>query len=187
MLISSEICDQFSDQEIISKSLENIDFFTCLYRRYEIRLLRYINRISKFSKEESQDILQEAFIKVWKSLNSFDPSLKLSSWLYRIVHNQVVSNWRKDKWTKNNPFLELKDSMLQSIGTDMEMDTFDEKMVQKALAELPEKYRQVLILKYFESMSYEEISDILRIPEGTVAIRLNRAKKAFKSTGRKFI
>lgn len=185
MLISSEICDKFSDQEIISKSLENIDFFSCLYQRYEIRLLRYINRISKFSKEETEDILQEAFVKIWKNLHSFDTSLKLSSWLYRIVHNQVVSNWRKEKLSRKLPILELKDTMLQNIGADMQMESIDRQAIQQQLNHLPDKYREVLILKYFEDMSYEEISDILKIPEGTVAIRLSRAKKAFKLLGNK--
>jgi RNA polymerase sigma-70 factor (ECF subfamily) len=183
MLISQEICNQYSDPDIVRKSLEDIDYFSCLYQRYEERLLRYIRSISKVTLEESEDILQDAFIKVWKNLHFFDSSLKLSSWLYRIVHNQVISTWRKDKWRQTNPFLELSESLMQTMAEDMEIPQFSEEDFARHLEALPEKYRQVLILRYFEEMSYEEISDILKIPEGTVTTRINRAKKAFASLG----
>jgi RNA polymerase sigma-70 factor (ECF subfamily) len=134
--------------------------------------------------EEAEDILQDAFVKVWKNLHFFDNSLKLSSWLYRIVHNQVVSTWRRDKWKRTNPFLELSEGLLQTIAEDMEMHQVSEEDFKKHLDRLPGNYREVLILRYFEEMSYEEISDILKIPEGTVATRINRAKKAFASLGK---
>ena len=182
MLISQEICNQYSDQEIIRKSTSDIDYFSCVYQRYEERLLRYIKRISKVTDEEAEDILQEAFIKVWKNLNLINIDLKLSSWLYRIVHNEVISRWRKDRWSRHNPFLELNEQMLQSITDDMDIIKTSEDLLNQQISKLPEKYREVLVLKYFEDLSYEEISDILKLPEGTVAIRLNRAKKIIKST-----
>ena len=72
---------------------------------------------------------------------------------------------------------------MQTMAEDMEIPQFSEEDFARHLETLPEKYRQVLILRYFEEMSYEEISDILKIPEGTVATRINRAKKAFASLG----
>ena len=68
MLINKDICKKLSDKEIILKSLEDINYFACLYDRYEIKLLRYINNISHASHEEASDILQEAFIKMWRNL-----------------------------------------------------------------------------------------------------------------------
>ncbi|MBK8504679.1 MAG: sigma-70 family RNA polymerase sigma factor [Saprospiraceae bacterium] len=181
MIISQEICNQFSDKEIILKSLEDIDFFSCLYQRYETKLTFYIHRISKVTDEEAEDILQEVFIKVWKSLHAIDPALKLSSWLYRVVHNEVVSRWRKNKWSRDNPTIAISDDMLQSLADDMELKKPTEEVINQALLKISEKYRKVLVLKYFEELSYEEISDILKMPEGTVATRLNRAKQSLKS------
>jgi RNA polymerase sigma-70 factor (ECF subfamily) len=82
MVVKKDICKKLSDKEIIEKSLEDLDYFACLYDRYEPKLLRYINKISMANPEESNDILQDAFIKMWKNLNSYNDSLKLSSWLY---------------------------------------------------------------------------------------------------------
>ena len=103
MTIKKETCKNLADSEIIEKSLIEIDYFACLYERYEPVLLRYIKKISSAREEEASDILQEAFIKIWKNLNNYDDSLKLSSWLYRIVHNETISFCRKKRsFGKNN-------------------------------------------------------------------------------------
>ena len=185
MLISKGICDQLTDLEMIEKSLNDIDYFSCLYDRYEAQLLRYIKRISVVTNEEAEDILQESYVKVWKNLNEFNPNLRLSSWLFRIVHNHTISYWRRNKRSKESPTITLSDKMLQVISDDIRVDGDDENIeerIQKAVQGLPEKYKEVLVLKYFENMSYEDISDVLRIPEGTVATRLNRARKALEKT-----
>ena len=186
MLISKETCNKLSDLDIVRQSLANIDYFSCLHDRYESRLLRYIKRISYVTNEEAEDILQEAFIKIWKNLNDFNPSLKLSSWLYRIVHNQTISYWRKNKSLKNDHQIIFDENISQTIADDFQLDHEKEQLVatqiHSTLNQLPKKYKEVLILKYFEKMSYEEISDVLKIPEGTVATRINRAKKAFEKS-----
>jgi RNA polymerase sigma-70 factor (ECF subfamily) len=130
------------------------------------------------SKQEAEDILQDAFIKVWKNLNGFDTDLKLSSWLYRIVHNETISHWRKDKWANNNPFLELDERILDQLADDLGISEDCCPEIKEKIQLLSEKYREVLVLKYFEDMSYEDISDILKLPEGTVATRIKRAKIA---------
>lgn len=183
MLISIEKCKELTDSEMVAKSLENIDYFTCMYLRYEEQLKRYILRISKVSIEEAEDILQEGYIKIWKNLNAFDPSMKLSSWLYRIIHNQTISYWRSVKSDKSNPTFILDERASHIIYEEFESDEdmeHNEKKLQKAINDLPSKYKDVLILKFFEKMSYEDISDVLKIPEGTVATRLNRAKRAIR-------
>ena len=182
MLITHEICDQLKDAEIVKKSLEDMDYFSCLYERYEKKLLRYINRISLVSREEAEDILQEAFIKIWRNLNSYDPSLKLSSWIYRIVHNETLSFWRKKKSYCKDERTEWTDDLLAVSPDIIEMEVDADKkseLTHEILDLLSLKYKSVLVLKFIEGMSYEEISDVLKIPEGTVATRINRAKKAF--------
>jgi RNA polymerase sigma-70 factor (ECF subfamily) len=184
MVIKKDICNALSDQEIIQKSRDNLNYFACLYDRYESKLLRYINKISMADQQESSDILQDAFIKMWKNLNSYDDGLKLSSWLYRIVHNETVSFCRKKRSFGKNNKLGLEDIRFGDLPDDSDMDMNPEKkffLTHKILDKLALKYREVLVLKFMEKMSYEEISDVLKIPEGTVATRMNRAKKMFKT------
>lgn len=69
MLYAKTVCDQLSDMEIIQQALKDADYFSCLYDRYEPRLLAYIRRITPVSTAEAEDILQEAFIKIWRHLN----------------------------------------------------------------------------------------------------------------------
>jgi RNA polymerase sigma-70 factor (ECF subfamily) len=180
---NKEICKGLSDNEIISKSREDIKYFACLYDRYDQRLIRYILKISQASYEEASDVLQESFIKIWINLNEFDNNLKLSSWIYRIVHNETVSFCRKKKsYGKNNTVI-IDDHIIVAYDNVL-IDDFDEEsnypITDNILNNLPLKYKEVLVLKFLEKMSYEEISDVLKIPEGTVATRINRAKKMFK-------
>ncbi|RLA43009.1 MAG: hypothetical protein DRQ97_13285 [Gammaproteobacteria bacterium] len=181
MAIRAEICNELSDIEIVKKSLDDIDFFSCLYDRYEQKFLRYIKRITVVKQDEAEDILQEAFIKIWRNLNDFDQSLKLSSWLYRIVHNETISYWRKKKSFGKDRQVSLEDDHFESIPYESEEvdEELKEMFTHSVLELMPLKYKTVLVLKFLEGMSYDEISDVLKIPEGTVATRINRAKKSF--------
>ena len=187
MVITKEICKELTDQEIIKRSLENIDYFACVYGRYETRLLRYIMKISQANSDEANDILQDSFIKVWRNLNEYDDNLKLSSWLYRIVHNETVSFCRKKKSYGKDNKVSIDETSLGMYSDEINEIDEDEKylLTHSLLDSLPLKYKEVLVLKFLEKMNYEEISDVLRIPEGTVATRINRAKKLFKQTALK--
>ena len=182
MLINLESCKNLTDNEIVAKSLENLDYFSCLYQRYETDLLRYIRRISDVDEDEARDILQDSFIKIWRNLNDFDHELKFSSWIYRVVHNETVSQVRKkksfgkDKKSDIGLFINI---LQEDSGSLFEHEMRIEKMLG-ILDEIPFKYKEILVLKFLEKKSYDEISDILKIPEGTVAIRINRAKKIFR-------
>ncbi len=182
-------CEKFSDNELVQKSLKNIDCFSCLYERYEKKLIFYILRISAFSPPEAEEILQEAFVKVWENLNDFDNDLKFSSWIYRIVHNVTISEWKKSKSFGKDQKQEIEDELFQNLPSllDIEKET-DDKMdknnIRKILHLMSEKYREVLILKFLEEKNYEEISDILKKPSGTVATLINRAKKEFRKLSR---
>jgi RNA polymerase sigma-70 factor (ECF subfamily) len=180
----SVFCQEMSDRDIVRMSLTNVDYFECLVLRYEEKLLKYIKNISLTSHDEAEDILQEAFIKIWKNLHGFDQQLSLENWVFRIVHNETISFWRKkltfgkDKIMSldQNPLITLK-ATEQTNHDDLENIA---KTIHEILPQLKLEYREVLVLKYLEDKSYEEISDILKIPEGTVATRINRAKKSFR-------
>ena len=182
MIVTEEICNGLSDREIVKNSLADIDYFTCLYDRYELRLFRYVKRIALVNDEQAHDILQEAFIKIWRNLNDFDQSLKLSSWIYRIVHNETVSYWRKQKSFGKDREVKLDSNLFEKIPRNLETNENKERkdmLTHDVLELLPLKYKTVLVLKFMEDMSYHEISDVLKIPEGTVASWINRAKNMF--------
>lgn len=178
-------CEGKTDEEIAAMALQSPDCFGCLAQRYEGKLMRYIRRISGVSQEDAEDILQEIFIKVYRNLRSFDQSLKFSSWIYRIAHNQVISNWRKTKSRPQVLKFETDEDFLKFIASDVDLahDTerkFEAEEVRKLLEEMDEKYKEVLVLKFLEGKDYKEISDILQKPLGTVATLINRAKKQFR-------
>jgi RNA polymerase sigma-70 factor, ECF subfamily len=174
-----------TDAELVQLSLIDQDYFLYLIQRYEEKLLRYILRISNASQEDAEDILQEVFIKVYRNLNAFDQTLKFSSWIYRITYNETISHFRR---IKNKPIvLNTEDSLsfFDSIASDVNIETEFEvnekkRLIMKILERLDDKYKEVLILKFLEEKDYEEISDILKKPTGTIGTLINRGKKKFK-------
>jgi len=176
--------ENLSDEELVKLTLENQENFGYLINRYELKLGRYIRRISGLGKEDIEDLLQDVFIKAYQNLNNFDQNLKFSSWIYRIAHNEVISQWRKRKARPENVYWEV-DNILENITADFDISSdIDHDLLRKSLDKIFNKmdikYREVLILKFIEEKNYQEISDILKKPMGTVATLINRAKKQFK-------
>lgn len=181
-MIDHSLCHSKTDVELVGMSLKDPDQFLCLTKRYEDKLLRYIIRISKFSREDSEDILQEVFIKTYFNLNEFDKELKFSSWIYRIAHNETVSAIRK-KVVRPTISLDVEDMEKFGGVFDMTKDidnTLDRKMIDNALSNLDEKYREVLVLRFLDEKDYTEIADILKKPISTVGNLILRGKKLFK-------
>ncbi|MDD5652306.1 MAG: RNA polymerase sigma factor [Candidatus Moranbacteria bacterium] len=184
-MINIEECEKTDDGDLVKLSLKNQDYFYCLISRYQKKLLRYIRRISSFSKEDAEDVLQEVFISVYKNLNEFDNDLKFSSWIYRIAHNKTVSQWRKLSARPKTVSGDDEDNNLfefiagdDDIAKKLEKKC-SSKRIRKIIFSLEEKYRDVLVLKFLEDKDYREISDILKKPMGTVATLISRAKKRF--------
>lgn len=184
-MLDKDNCAGKTDEELVALTIENQDFFSCLVERYEAKLMRYVRRISAATQEDAEDILQEIFVKTYRNLLGFDPKLKFSSWIYRIAHNQVVSQWRKTKTRPQVVKFEADEDFLKFIAADEDLaaDTerkFEACDIRAMLEELDSKYREVLVLKFLEEKDYKEISDILKKPLGTVATLINRAKKQFR-------
>ncbi len=188
-------CEKLTDEELVKSSPQQENAFYTLMKRYEPVLLRYIHRMTRVSREEAEDLLQEIFIKVYRNLNGFDQNLKFSTWVYRIAHNEIISQYRKKRQSRLSVELDADEKETRSIagfltGTlNVESQYLDREKantVRAALGELPPKYRDVLVLRYFEEMSYEEISDILRKPPGSIATLINRAKEKFKKIAERY-
>jgi RNA polymerase sigma-70 factor (ECF subfamily) len=180
--------DTMSDEELAALAVKSGEAYGELMKRYEGRLLAYIRRLSGVRTEDAQDILQDSYIKAYYNLNDFDPKLKFSSWIYRITHNETISDWRKrnarpsvildeESWSKFHGSEDLAREVDQKI---------DRVRVEEALNRLHVKYRDVIILKYLEERSYEEIADILRKSPNTVGTLINRGKKQLKKILKKY-
>lgn len=180
----------FTDEQLAQESQKSLQAFEYLVERYENPLLRYILRISHFSKEEAEEILQEIFIQVWKNIKDFNPQLKFKSWVYRIAHNHTISAFRKTRSKSRDSEVPWNPELYENISDHSNFVAefnaqMDAKIVQNILENLPQKYKDVLVLRYFEDQGYEEISDILKIPIGTAATLVRRAKQAFIDYTRK--
>lgn len=174
-----------TDEELVKKSFEDISYFGELFSRYEKKLLHYILRISYFSLEEAEEVLQDSFLKAWENLNEFDTSLKFSSWIYRIVHNTTISSWKKTQTKGQENLVVLEEEVFKNIPSALDIENsmqkkFTAKEVREVLNVMDEKYKEVLVLKFLEEKNYDEISDILKKPAGTIATLINRAKKQFQ-------
>jgi RNA polymerase sigma-70 factor, ECF subfamily len=174
---------KYSDEQLVTLSLESEEMFVELVHRYESRLRRYISRIAAFPEEEVEEILQDVFLSVWKNLRGVDPKIKFSSWIYRIAHNQTISLFRKFKTRGRAQETELTPELFLPTTENFVSD-FDSKinvkLIRSALNKMPSKYREIIILRFFEDLSYDEISDILKCSIGTVSTLVARAKKKFR-------
>ena len=160
-----------------------IDSFNILINRYEKRMKNYARNFLS-DREDVNDVLQEIFLKAYKNIKSFDADRKFSSWLYRIAHNEFV-NVLKKRNKKTLPLFDLDVFFPQYAkdGKDL-TEEIDQKKMQEIIGKftnkLEQKYREPIILYYFEDLSYKEISDVMQIPVSTVGIRIKRAKEVLK-------
>jgi len=183
-MITGLECTNKTDEQIVVLTLKNQDYYLCLMKRYEIKLLNYILKISNISREDAEDILQEVFVKAYQNLNDFDLNFKFSNWIYSIAHNTTISVFRKKNLRPQTVSWEDKDldnilkSTLDVEDASLQKQTY--KHILKIINQLPLKFKDVLILKFVEGKDYREISDILHKPMGTIATLINRAKKFLK-------
>lgn len=178
-------CPDQRDEELMARVPNERELLGCLIDRYEEKLRRYLRRIMPGLGDECDDVLQEIFLKLYVNARGYDPELPFSSWLYRIAHNEAVS-WLRKKQARPQT-VDLGEDDIHTFG-----ESFDESRthteatlardeVARVLAELSDIHRTVLVLRYLEGKSYEDISDILAVPPGTVATLIHRAKKSFST------
>lgn len=168
------------DEELVEViRQQNQELFSEIVTRYQNKIFSYINRLIN-NRVEAEDLTQEVFIKVFRNLYGFDSKRKFSSWIYRIAHNQAVNYLKKKSYFKILSFEQNEFLMNTITSTENIIEQIitkeNSQKVRELLNKLSFKYREVLILRYFEERSYEEISDILRRPVNTVGTMINRAK-----------
>ena len=153
------------------------EFYAEIIKRYKDRLLRYAQYLL-LDREQAADVVQEAFIKAYINLHGFNTKRKFSSWIYRIVHNEAANLLKREKkWIKMDKDFDFKsEEDMQDEVAKREL----EENLQACLENMPVIYKEPLVLYYLDGKSYNQISEILRIPEKTVATRLRRAKSLLK-------
>ncbi|MBD3279627.1 MAG: sigma-70 family RNA polymerase sigma factor [Candidatus Pacebacteria bacterium] len=173
---------QLTDEALVELvRTQDQELYRHLVRRYESKLLRYAERLTGDSALAA-DVVQQSLIKAYVNLQSFNLKKKFSSWVYRIVHNEAVNQLKAEQRFLSFNLGEWLEELLPA-KTDLAADLAKKETAQqlkKCLAQLPLKYRSVLVLFYLEEKSYQEISEVLKIPVSTVGVRLLRGKKQLK-------
>ncbi len=162
----------------------DVSAFETLYHQYEKLVYRTAYLITG-NKETSEDILQEVFISVWRSRHTYDPSRgKLTTWLHRITVNQCSR--KKSKKSSVPVSLEEKGIDLPEMKhahqpEDVLINKVEYERLLKAMDALDTRHRSILVLRYFNDLSYQEIAEALEIPLGTVKSRINQSLKYLKT------
>jgi RNA polymerase sigma-70 factor (ECF subfamily) len=179
-----EISEQNDEEVAIQVQKGDIESFRILVERYEPKMTRYAKRFF-FDGDEGKDLVQEVFIKAYVNIQSFDASRRFSPWIYRIAHNEFVNNIKKRQKERENVSLFDFDVLFPHlVAKETADDGFNKaevkSMLERSLNTLNAKYKEPLVLYYFEDMDYREIADILHIPISTVGVRLQRGRAMLK-------
>lgn len=176
--------NEIVSDETIAEAVQNgkVEAFGELVLRYEVKLKRYARKF--LSREEDiEDLVQDVFIKAYEHIQSFDTKLRFSPWIYRIAHNAFVNELRrKSRYGLGLfdadailPFLPAAETADQKA-----LDTEVRTELEEHLTALAPKYREVVVLHYFEDLSYQEISEVLQVSVNTVGVRMTRARAQLK-------
>jgi len=181
----SEITEEITDESIAIKVQKGeSQAFGLLVERYEPKLMRYARRFL-IENEDAKDLIQDIFIKTYTNLNGFDTKRSFSSWIYRIAHNEFINAIKKKK-TEPIPFFDPDEFFPHPIAKERPDQEIDAKqlheIMEKSLNLLDAKYREPLVLYYYEDLDYKQISEVMRIPISTVGVRIRRAKDALQKT-----
>jgi len=181
--------EEIPDIELIKRALAgDQQAYREILKRYRAPLYNLLYRMVR-NKMETEDLVQEAFIKAFSSLATFNDEYAFSTWLYKIAINNCIDHFRKRRlktYSLDKPIdsrdgkikREFADSSNQPDNTLLSKEK--DKLIKEAIQNLPEKYRISIVLRHNEDKSYEEISQILNIPLGTVKARIFRAREMLK-------
>ncbi len=152
--------------------------FTAIVNKYQVRLYWHIRRMV-VTHDDTDDVLQNVFIKMWKALDNFREDSRLYTWLYRIATNESLSFLEQQK-KKAVLSMDgaLADALQDKVRADEHFDAHKlEWKLQLAIQRLPEKQRIVFSLRYFDEMPYEEMSRVLETSEGALKASYHHAAK----------
>lgn len=167
----SEILEKFSDLKTRNEA------FNLLLTKYQQKIYWHIRRLV-LDHDDTDDLVQDVFIKVWKNLEKFRSDSQLYTWLYRIATNESITFLNKKKQRNNTPLDEVSGELAETLvaASYFNGDKIQMKL-QKALLTLPEKQRLIFNMKYFDELKYEEISEITGTSVGALKASFHIAVK----------
>jgi RNA polymerase sigma-70 factor (ECF subfamily) len=190
--VESMSVEEMDDHQLLAATLTGDETaFAELTRRYRNQITNYVYRMLN-DYDRAVDLAQETFVRVYMSAERYQATYSFSTYIYRIAHNLAISELRQRKRRRLIPlptFFSDKDSeemeveiedRKQVMADDAMIGDERQRAVARAIASLPEKYRAALVLCHLEDKSYEEISEVLGLPVGTVKSRINRARNLLK-------
>lgn len=169
-----------NDKELLLK-LKNPESrnygFNLLVRKYQQKIYWHIRKMV-IDHDDSDDLVQEVFVKVWKNLDRFREDSQLYTWVYRIATNECLNFLRKKKNKYFLPIHDVEGELTQKLESSPHIDGDEIQLkLQKALLKLPDKQRLVFNMKYFDEMKYEEISEITETTVGSLKANYHHAVK----------
>ncbi|MDD2594225.1 MAG: RNA polymerase sigma factor [Bacteroidales bacterium] len=165
------------DSEILElyRSGEEQQAFNLIMRKYNERLYWHIRKLV-CDHDDTNDLLQNTFIKVWRSLGSFREDSRLYTWLYRIATNEALTFLKKKSLKANLSLSDYSKVLENKIETDSSFNgDYLQLALQKSIAKLPPKQKLVFNMRYFDEMKYEDISEILNISVGALKASYHHA------------
>lgn len=189
--------EQLDDRTLVERILGGeSDRFTELVKRYEKRVINYVYRITH-RYEDAHDLVQEIFVKVYLALDRYDPKYQFSTWLFRIAQNSAIDALRKKAIAEvplTRPGMsdgeEPKEREFADTGISPYRALKNKQLsaaIDKAVENLPADYRELIQLRHFAELSYEEIAVMKKLPLGTVKNKLFRARNLLKETLGSFV
>lgn len=178
---------KLSDGELVENAiLGREDSFEELVRRYQRPIVNYVYRMLG-NYDSALDVTQEIFIKVYNSMGRYRAEFKFSTWLYKISHNAAIDHLRRNSNHNQSVELENEDGTVRIQYEDKRISPEKERElgewreeIQRVVKRLPSGYRELIILRHTNDLSYDEIAEITNLPLGTVKNRLFRAREMMK-------
>lgn len=178
-----------TDEELVSAVLDgDVDRFGDLVERYQGRLVNYLYRMLR-NLDEAHELAQEVFFKVYQALDRFDPSYRFSTWIFRVAQNAAIDLIRKRR-LKMVSLHRFDDG--DEEGRDWELPSPDRgpygdlrnrergDAIQEAIESLPWEYRELIVLRHYGELSYDDIATTKEMPLGTVKNKLFRGRQMLK-------
>ncbi len=179
-LLPKEDPDKNLLEQFRNKNTQNYAF-NLLVRQYQKRLYWHIRKIV-LDHDDTDDILQNVFIKVWRNLENFKGESQLYTWLYRIATNESINFLNQKKKRSGIPFDEVSSFLANNLENDSYFKGDEIQLIlQKAILTLPDKQRIVFNMKYFDNIKYEEMSAILETSVGALKASYHHAVKKIEN------
>lgn len=177
----------FTDAELIAKAISGReDSFEELVRRYQRPITNYVYRMLG-NYDASLDVTQEIFIKVYNSMARYSTDYKFSTWLYKISHNAAIDYLRRHSVHVQSLEVENEDGVYQvqfeskRLSPEQERERSEwREEIETVVKRLPTGYRELIVLRHTQDLSYDEIAEITNLPLGTVKNRLFRAREMMR-------